>query len=172
MSSKKMIDKLNKQIELEAYASNLYLSMHCWLDNEGFVGAAEFMRAQTDEERMHMLKIFDFLSEIGAHAVTPLIKQPPLQFDSVKALMEQVYEHEKAVSQSIFDLMALAKEEKDFTAESFLNWYIEEQKEEEDTMRTILDRINLIGDGPQSNYFIDLEIQKISAAQAEADAEA
>jgi len=160
MISKKMVDALNKQIALEAYASYLYLSMASWCDKESLEGCARFMHKQSDEERMHMLKIFHYISEVDGHAVTPAIKQPPLEFEGVRALLQQVYEHEQKVTQSINKLVDLAYKEEDYSTLNFLQWYVEEQREEENLMRTILDKVKLIGDGPQSLYYIDMEISK------------
>lgn len=163
MISKKMEQALNKQIELEGYASFLYLSMASWCDKEGLDGCAAFMHRQSEEEKEHMLRIFHYISEVDGHALTPAIKQPPHEFESVKSLFEEVYAHEQRVTKAIHELVALSMEEKDHTTHHFLQWYIDEQKEEEALMRTILDKIKLIGNGPQSLYYIDMEVEKINA---------
>ena len=170
MISKKIEAALNEQIALEGYASYLYLSMASWCDKEGLEGCAKFMHRQSDEEREHMMRIFYYISEVDGHALTPAIPQPPHEFESVKELFNQVYAHEQKVTASIHDLVALSYEEKDHTTFNFLQWYIEEQREEEDLMRSILDKIKLIGDAPQSLYYIDKEVEKINAQQAAADA--
>jgi len=170
MISKKMEATLNKQIELECYASFLYLSMASWCDKEGLEGGARFMNRQSEEERDHMLRIFHYISEIDGHAIVPAVKQPPKEFKSAKALYQQVYEHEQKVTKSINNIVALCYKENDYTTLNFLQWYVEEQREEEALMRTIMDRIKLIGDGPQSLYYIDKEIEKINKAEAAAQA--
>jgi len=167
--SDKMISALNQQIKLEGYASFLYLSMAAWCDKEGLEGCAQFMHRQSEEEHVHMMKIFDYLSEMDAHALVPAIEQPPYEFDSVQVLFEKVYAHEQKVTLAINNLMALSHEQKDHSTSVFLQWYIDEQREEEALMRTILDKIRLIGDGPQSLYFIDLEIAKINQAAIAAE---
>ncbi len=163
--SDKMVTALNKQIEKEGYASFLYLSMASWCDKEGLAGCAQFMRRQSDEERDHMLRIFDYMSEVDAHAITPSIPQPPTEYESIQGLFKQVYDHEQKVTQSIHELLKLAQDERDFTSYNFLQWYIEEQREEEDLMRSILDKLKLIGNGPQSLYYIDKEIEEINQAE-------
>jgi len=170
MISEKMATALNKQIELEAYASFLYLSMASWCDNEGLEGCAAFMHRQSVEEREHMLRIFNYISEINGHAIAPGITQPPSSWDSVQILLENVYEHEQKVTRSINELVYLSNAEKDYTTLNFLQWYITEQREEEALMRSILDKIKLIGTGPMSLYYIDKEIQKINAAELSAEA--
>ncbi len=153
---------LNDQIALEARASFLYLSMSVWCDAQGLEGCCKFMQRQSEEERMHMLKIFHYMSEVDALAITPAIDQVPVEFDSVKSMFEQVYAHEQKVSASIHNLVALSVQERDHNTDNFLQWFVEEQREEEALMRTILDKIKLIGDGPQSLYYIDKEVSAIN----------
>jgi ferritin len=171
MISNAMVAALNQQISLEAYASFLYLSMASWCDREGMEGCALFMHRQSAEERMHMLKIFDYLSEVDGHALTPEIKQPPHEFSSVQEMFQKVYIHEQKVTASINELVALSNKENDHSTGVFLQWYVNEQREEEALMRSILDKIKLIGDGPQCLYFIDLEIAKINASAIKAEGE-
>jgi len=171
MINQPMIDALNKQIGLEGYASFLYLSMASWCDQQGLEGCAQFMHRQSEEEREHMLKIFHYLSEVDAHALAPAIAQPPHEFSTIQEMFEQVYEHEKKVTASINDLVTLAKAESDHNTQLFLQWYVEEQREEEALMRSILDKLKLIGTGPQSLYFIDMEIAKINKAELAAEGE-
>jgi ferritin len=166
-----MIDALNEQIEPEGYASFLYLSMASWCDKEGLEGCTKFMHRQSAEEREHMLKIFHYLSEVDAHALTPEIKQAPHEFDSVQEMFKEVYAHEQKVTNSIHKLMNIAVNENDYTTHNFLQWYIEEQREEEDLMRKILDKIKIIGDGPSSLYYIDNEIAAVNAAELAAEGE-
>ncbi len=170
MLSKKMETALNKQIALEGYASFLYLAMASWCDNEGFEGCANFMHRQSEEEKEHMLKIFHYISEVDGFALTPAIKKPPHTFKSIREMFQKVYAHEQKVTKSIHELVALSLSEKDHSTYNFLQWYVEEQREEENLMRTILDKIKLIGDGPQSLYYIDKEIEKINIAEEKAAA--
>lgn len=165
MISKQMQDALNKQISLEAYASYLYLAMAAWCDRQGLDGCKEFLLKQSDEERVHMLKIFHYISEVDGKAVAPEIKQPPEEFETVTAVFETLYQHEQEVTGAIHELVDLSYKEKDYTTLNFLQWYVEEQREEEALARSILDKINLIGDSPQALYYIDLELQKISSGE-------
>ncbi len=170
MISQKMVTALNQQIALEGYASYLYLSMSSWADAQGLEGCRKFMRRQSEEERGHMLRIFDYLSETDNHALAPAIAQPPHQFESVQKMFQDVYAHEQKVTASIHELISLCYDEKDHTTLNFLQWYVVEQREEEALMRNILDKIKLIGDGPQSLYYVDKEIEKINMAQEQAEA--
>lgn len=169
MISEKMTSALNSQIKLEGKASFLYLSMASWCDKEGLEGCAKFMHRQSAEERDHMLRIFYYLSEVDAHALTPTIEQCPHEFNSVQEMFKEVYEHEKKVTHSINQLLAIARAEDDYTTENFLQWYITEQREEENLMRSVLDKLKLIGEGPQSLYYIDKEIEALNLAEAAAE---
>jgi ferritin len=170
MISKSMEKALNEQLVLESYASYLYLSMSAWCETQGLEGCGRFMLRQSEEEREHMLRIFHYIHEVDGHAIVPEVKQPPTQFESIRKLFEEVYAHEQKVTASIHDLVAKSYEEKDHTTLNFLQWYIEEQREEEALMRTILDRLKLIGDGPMTLYYIDKEIEKVNKEVAAAEA--
>jgi ferritin len=170
MISSTMQKALNNQIALEGYASFLYLSMSVWCDSKGLEGCASFMQRQSEEERMHMLKIFHYMSEVDAFANTPAIAQVPVEFDAVQAMFEQVYAHEQKVSAAIHNLVALSLEEKDHNTGNFLQWFVEEQREEEALMRAILDKIRLIGNGSMSLYYIDKEVAAINAQAIKAEA--
>ena len=170
MISKKMEKALNAQISLEGYASFLYLSMASWCDLEGLDGCAKFMYRQSQEELSHMLRIFNYISDVDGHALSPGVKQAPHHFKSVQEIFNLVYAHEQKVTKAIHELVALSLQEKDHTTYNFLQWYIEEQREEEALMRTILDKIKIIGKGPQSLYFIDQELEKINEMELKAEA--
>ncbi len=170
MISKKVEEALNQQIAYEGYASFLYLAMSYWCDRQGLQGCHAFLHRQSDEEREHMLRIYHYISETDGTAVTPAIQQPPTNYESIQNLFEQVYAHEQKVTQSIYKIIDLCYKENDYSTLNFLQWYVQEQREEESLMRTILDRIKIIGDGPQSLYYIDKEMEKINAASLKKEA--
>lgn len=160
---------LNNQMALEAYASSLYLSMASWCEQQALEGCREFMLRQSEEERDHMMRLFHYINELDGHALVPKVDQPPHDFGHIKSMFEKVYEHEQKVTAAIHDLVSLSQEEKDPTTYNFLQWYVDEQREEEALMRTILDRIKLIGEGPQSLYYIDKEVDKINQQEVAAE---
>jgi ferritin len=164
-----MEEALNKQVAMEGYASFIYLSMASWCERESLEGCAQFMRRQSDEERMHMLKMFNYINEVDGHALTPGIKEPPHHWNSIQEMFKDVYAHEQKVTAAINGLVSLSMEEKDHATYNFLQWYVDEQREEEALMRNILDRIKLIGDGPMSLYYIDNEVSAISKAAEAAE---
>jgi len=163
MLSKNIEKALNKQIRIEAESSQIYLSMACWAESKGFEGVAEFMFAQADEEREHMLRLLKYLIERGGNAVISDLNQPPSDFNSPKAMFEEVLKHEIFVSESINDLVSITFDEKDFATHNFLQWYVAEQIEEEATARTILDKINLIGDDKSGFYLFDKDVRSMIA---------
>jgi len=171
MLSKKLEKALNDQIEMESYASYLYLSMASWFDSEGMEGCTQFMFRQSEEEKEHMLKLYHYVLEMDGKAIVPGVKQPPSKFKSPVDVFKAVYVHEQKVTKSINNLVELSRKENDHATFNFLQWYVAEQMEEEALMRSILDRIKLIGGGPQALYYIDKEIERINAAEAKKEAE-
>ncbi len=159
MLSKKVEETLNNQVKLEAYSANLYLSMASWADKEGFPGASEFLYEQYNEENTHMLKIFQYINDREGHAIVPAIEQPPSNFNSIKEIFEKTLEHEKFISSKINELVAVCMSETDFTTVNFLQWYVNEQIEEERTARTILDRLKMLGGDTAKMYLFDRDLK-------------
>lgn len=162
--SPKMQEAINNQIAYEGYASNFYIALAYWCDSHALEGCKKFFIRQSDEERMHMMKLYDYMSESGVHPVTPAFAQPPADYKSIQEVFQKVFEQERSVTASIHSMLKLAKEENDFNTQQFLQWYVDEQREEEAVIRTILDRIKIIGEGGQSLYYIDKEVEKINIA--------
>ncbi len=153
---------LNDQIAMEGYASFLYLSMASWCEQQGLEGSSEFFYRQAAEEHDHMMRIFRYVLEMDGTAIAPAIKKVPDQFESIQKIFNDVYLHEQQVTQSINNLVTLSSDENDHTTYQFLQWFVVEQREEETLVRSILDKLKLIGDGPQSLYFIDKEVTDIN----------
>ena len=161
MLSEKMQAALNKQIRIEAESSQIYLAMASYAEGKGLEGASQFMYDASDEERQHMLKMFKYVNERGGFARVSELSQPDLEFGSIKEMFETLFNHEVFVSQSINELVHIALEEKDYATHNFLQWYVAEQIEEEAQARTILDKINLIGDDKGGLYLFDNDIKKL-----------
>lgn len=159
MLSKTIEKILNEQIEKEGYSSNLYLAMATWADKEGFAGIAQWLFAQAEEERMHMMKFIEFITERGGHALVPEFKQPPANFDGIVKLFDQVLEHEQYITGSINDIVALAIKENDFATHNWVQWFVTEQVEEESSVQTIIDKLNLLGD--KNLYIFDRDIMSL-----------
>lgn len=165
MLSKKVETALNDQIKKEAFSSQLYLSMASWAENKGYSGSAEFLYEQAEEERMHMLKLFRYVNDREGHALASEIEAPEQQFENIKQLFEEVFKHEKFISESINELVGLCMDKKDFTTQNFLQWYVTEQIEEESTARSILDRLNLLGEDQSKMYLFDRDIMNLRSEQ-------
>lgn len=168
MLSEKMEAALNKQAQMEAQASQIYLAMASWADVQGFDGITQFLYAHADEERMHMLKLMKFVNERGGHAKVPALEQPEGDYDSFKVVFQKVYDHEVLVSNAINDLVDIALQEKDYATHNFLQWYVSEQIEEESMARTILDKISLIGDDKGGLYLFDNDLKQLVGQAQEA----
>lgn len=164
MLKEKVEKALNKQIEMEAYSSQLYLSMASWAEKNGYNGSSEFLYIHADEERGHMLKLFHYINDRDGHAKVPPLKQPPVSFDSIKAVFEEILSHERMISESINELVAICVEEKDFTTQNFLQWYVSEQIEEENLAKTNVDKLIMLGDEKANMYLFDKDMASLSTA--------
>ncbi|MFB9109580.1 MULTISPECIES: ferritin [Flavobacterium] len=166
MLSKNIETALNKQIRIEAESSQTYLSMACWAEVHGLEGIAQFMYTQSDEERAHMLKLVKYVNERGGHAQVTDLKAPRISYSTFKEMFEELYNHELFVSQSINELVHITFEEKDYATHNFLQWYVSEQIEEEATAKSILDKINLIGEDKGGLYLFDRDIQQLTVTSS------
>ena len=164
MVSTKVESALNKQIEFEASSSQYYLAMASWAETQGLSGVAEFLYLQSNEERMHMLKLVKYINERGGHALVPALKEQPQKFKSIQYVFEEVLKHELFVSAEINGLVETCLKEKDYTTHNFLQWYVAEQIEEEAMARKILDKLKLIGDDKGGMYLFDRDLPSIAAA--------
>ena len=167
-----IVDALNHQIKMEAYASQFYLALAYWCDDKALKGCKAFFERQSEEEREHKLKIYEYLSDQGEQPVTPGIEKPPMDFSSVKHVFQMVLEQEQKVTKSIHDIVKLCYRDSDFNTLSFLQWFVDEQREEEGLINDILSRIDIIGEGGQSLYYIDKEIDTINANELAKEAAA
>lgn len=169
MLLKSVQEALNKQVEMEAASSQAYLAMASWCEIQpGLEGVTEFFYKQSDEERIHMLKLIRFINERGGFAMVPALPQPIVTFPSLKKLFDEFLSHELAVSESINYLVDLSLKEKDFATHNFLQWYVSEQIEEERTARTLNDKLELIGDDRSGLYLFDRDIVNFIGGQADA----
>ncbi len=158
---------INEQIKKEEYSSRLYLQMASWCEVNGFKGAADFLYAQAEEEREHMLKFVHYLNDRGGHAKMMVMEQPPYEFKNIVDIFEQVMKHEEYITESINEVYEVTLNAKDYTSGNFLQWFINEQIEEESTMSTILDKIRLVGSDKAGFFHIDKELEAMAAARPE-----
>lgn len=164
MLKKKVEDICNRQIEREGYSSNLYLAMASWAETNGFSGVADWLYVQSDEERLHMLKFIKYVNERGGKAVVPAFKKPEPEYKGVEELFKEVLKHEEFITASINEIVALSLTEKDFNTHNFLQWFVTEQVEEEASVRTILDKVRLVG--KNNLYLFDRDIMTLRTPAA------
>ena len=140
MISKKLEDALNEQINKEFYSAYLYLGMAAHFESEGLKGFAKWMRVQALEEQGHAMKLYDYLFSVDAKPVLKAIKEAPVHYEKPPVeVIQEVLKHEQYVTASINSLYELALAEKDYKTQVFLQWFINEQVEEEENDRNILD---------------------------------
>lgn len=158
MISKKMEKALNEQINAEAYSAYLYLSMAAYFEAENLPGLASWMRIQTQEETAHALKFFDFVNERRGRVILKAIDQPPKEWESPLVAFEAAFEHEQLVTGRINDLVNLAVQEKDHATNAFLQWFVNEQVEEETSVDTIVQMLKMAEKAPGAMFMIDREL--------------
>ena len=167
MLHKKVEDICNRQVEREGYSSNLYLAMAAWAENNGLAGIASWLFVQADEERLHMLKFIKYINERGGKAIVPAFKKPAAEYKSVEDIFTQVLKHEEFVTASINEIVHVTLEVKDYTTHSFLQWFVNEQIQEEASAHAILDKLRLVG--KNNMYIFDRDILGLRAAEANAN---
>jgi ferritin len=152
---------LNKQIVMEGKSSAAYLSMASWCQTQGFETSASFLYKHSEEERMHMLKLFQYVNAAGGHARQPEITKIKHTFKSLREVFDDVLMHELEVTKSINSLVDHCFSIKDFATFNFLQWYVMEQREEETLARRAVEIFRLIGEEGVGLWMIDQEIGKL-----------
>lgn len=153
-----MVDALNKQINEEGFSSYLYLSMVTYFEVENLKGFAHWFRTQVQEEMFHVMKFYNFILERGGEPKLDAIEKPKYGWDSPIQLFEEALAHERHITECIDNLVDAAIEEKDHAARNLLNWFVDEQVEEEDQFNEILDKLRMIGDNKAMLLMLDGEM--------------
>lgn len=153
--SPKITDAFNEQINMELASAYVYLSMSAYCDEQNLPGAAGWLRIQWQEELEHAMKLIDYMAERGSHVVLKAIAEPPGQFKSLLDVFEQVLQHEQEVTASIYRIMDIAMAEKDYAAQALLQWYVNEQVEEENQPAAILSMLKLAGESGSGLLMVD-----------------
>ena len=169
MLSKKVQEILNLQIQKEDYSSQLYLSMASWAENKGYEGVSSWLYAQAEEERLHMLKLVRYVNERDGVAEIPGIETPPTDFGDVNVMFQKVLEHEQYISGSINEIVGVCIQENDFTTQNWIQWFVNEQIEEESSVMAIIDKLNLVG--KNNLYMFDRDIMSTRGGGGEAAAQ-
>lgn len=158
MISEKMEKILNEQIQKEFYSAYLYLSMEAFLEEKNLKGFAHWFRVQAQEERDHAMMLFKYITYVQGTVKLLQIDQPEQIFQSPLDVFKAAYNHELFVTKSIYAINDLAIEEKDHKTTSFLQWFIDEQVEEESNMDENIKKLQLIGDDGRGILMMDAEL--------------
>ena len=158
MLSKKVEKALNDQLNMEYSSAYVYQAMAAYFSDINFSGFAAWMDNQAEEERTHARKIYDYILERGGKVALSEIRAPKSQYKSALEAFEDSLKHEKAVTKSIEKLYVLAKDEKDFGTEVFLQWFITEQIEEESTVESIIDKFKMLEGKNTALYLLNNEL--------------
>lgn len=161
--STKMQDALNEHINQEMYSGHLYLAMAAYCESINLRGFAHWLRVQYQEELGHALKLYDYVHDRGGRVRLKAVEAPPPEFDGALAVFEQALEHERGVTAKINALYALAGEERDYATQSQLQWFIDEQVEEEKNAAEIVERIKMAGERGHYLLWLDKELGKRAA---------
>ena len=156
--SKKMQDAINEQIREELASAYIYLSMAAYCESINLQGFAHWMQAQSNEEVEHAMKFYGYVHERGGRVVLGALEQPPIEFDGPVDVFEKTLAHEQYITDRIHKLYALAAEENDYASLGILQWFVDEQVEEENSATEILDILKMIGDKGQALFMLDRQL--------------
>ena len=165
MLSNKMLKAINEQICKELYSEYFYLSMSSWCDSKDLPGMAAFMKLKSEEERAHAMKLYDYIHDQDGKVTLLALKQPPSDFKSFLDIFENQLKHEKYVTKSIHNLYKLALEENDYASQVMLQWFIEEQVEEEKEALDIIQQCKMVGDNPSALFMLDQKLANLAHGQ-------
>ena len=163
MLKKSMQDAMNDQINKELFSSYLYLSMAAYFEDKNLPGFANWMRVQSDEERAHAMKFYDFILERGGRVQLKAIDAPKTDWNSNLEVAEEVAAHEAMVTASINDLYELALQEKDYPAQVLLQWFVTEQVEEENSAAQIVADLKLVEEQGTAVLMLDRQLGERTA---------
>ena len=166
MLTEKMQKALNGQLNAELYSAYLYLSMNAYFKSINLDGFANWMYYQAQEELEHSMKFYDFVIQRGGKVVLAQIEAPPTEWDSPLAVFEVTLAHEQKVTGLINDLVEIALGEHDHATNIFLQWFVSEQVEEEESVSGVLEQLKLMGDAQGGLFMIDRELAKRSPSAA------
>ncbi|MEZ0536297.1 ferritin [Caldicellulosiruptoraceae bacterium PP1] len=158
MKNQKIIDLLNEQLNKEIFSAYFYTAMEAYFADVNLLGFAHFFMVQTKEELDHARLIFDYINKVGGRVILKPLSQPKNEFNSPTEVFDLALKHEQFITQSIHEIAQVAIDEKDYTTNTFLQWFINEQAEEEENMDSILRKLKFIKEDPSGLLFLDKEL--------------
>ena len=166
MLSEKIQAALNGQLNAELYSSYLYMSMNAYFKSVNLDGFANWMYYQAQEELTHAMKFYDFINSRGGRVKLAQVDAPPSEWISPLAVYEATLEHEQKVTGLINDLVEMALKERDHATNIFLQWFVTEQVEEEESVGGVLEQLKLMGEAKGGIFMIDRELARRGAGGA------
>ena len=158
MLSQKLHDAINAQINAELWSAYLYLAMSLDAENKGYKGVANWFYVQFQEEQAHARIFMNYLNSRDAKVTLLPIEEVPATWNSVLDMYKQTLEHEKKVTSLINNLAYIANEDRDFASINRLNWFIDEQVEEEESARDMIATVEAVEDNKYGMYMLDKEL--------------
>ncbi|UCF40984.1 MAG: ferritin [Gemmatimonadota bacterium] len=158
MASTAVVKAINDQIAMEFKAAYTYLSMSAYFENKNLPGFARWMRMQYEEELAHALRLFDFLTDLGARVELQQIPQPPADYDSTLAAFQAALQHEQKVTASINKIYDLAVKESHYPTQLQMQWFVNEQVEEEKSVGDVISQLQLVGDNGPALLMLDKQL--------------
>src|ERR671916_979080 len=158
MLGKEIQDAMNEQVKNEFYAAYQYLSMAAYCESENLPGFAHWMRTQAQEETQHAMKFYDFILDRNGRVVLQAIEEPVVEFGSPLEVFERALEHEQRVTAMINELYGLAARENDYASQTFMQWFVTEQVEEEKNAGDVVETLKMVGDSREALFLLDREL--------------
>lgn len=158
MISEKILEKLNEQIQKEFYSAYLYLSIEAYFASENLDGFANWFHVQAQEEVDHAMLIFNYVNRVGGRVRLRQIDSPKVDFESIEEALKSALEHEQFVTRSIYDIVDLAVAEKDHKTNTFLQWFVNEQVEEEENAENNVKKFELVKDDGKGILMLDQQM--------------
>jgi len=158
MIPKKIEEAFNDQVKYELESAYIYLSMAAWFEAEGLAGMARWMRAQVQEEVTHAMRFYKHILERGGRVRLQPVAAPPSEWKSALDAFEAAYEHEKFITGRIDLLSKLSQAENDFASRTMLQWFVDEQVEEEDNTSRVAQQLKLVGSDGRGILMLDREL--------------
>lgn len=156
--NKKVYKVFNEQVQAELYSAYMYLAMSLYLEDKNFKGMASWLKVQYEEERAHAFRLAKFMQERGVKPELFQIDAPPAEYGTPLEVFTKALEHEQYVTSRIHSMYEVAVKEKDYAAMTHLHWFIDEQVEEEDQTREIVDKLTMVGDNMNGLFVIDSQL--------------
>jgi ferritin len=158
MLNENLHQALNRQLNDELYAAQIYLALSAYLDDQQFRGMASWARGQAQDERRHMRKMYDYINDRGGRVKLSALPAPPGAWGSPREAFAAAFEHEQQLSEQIGQLAALAREQGDHTTVDFLQWFVKKQADEEAELRDIVAQLDRVGEDPTGMLLLDREL--------------